>query len=247
MTNKRANKNPGGNSKRRQKRSSSVFCETITAPVAGSMIVKRTSIPPRMSTLGRSTFVRNTELLTTVATVAAGAFNTTRGRLAPGPLTWLGSLAANYSKWRWNFLKIIYVPVCPSTTTGQIVMSLGYDQTDLAPTTLVQAQQAFESVTSPVWAGFNGTNELNTYSAGKSPGSVCINVDVARLGGPTGASFYRYINNNNLIALTDVEKNIFVPGHVDISSAGGVALVVGNLFFEYVVELIEPVASALNF
>jgi hypothetical protein len=221
--------------------------DIVTAPSAGASIIRRTVIPPKISTVGKSTLVRNTELLTTVSTLAAGAFNTNRGRIIPGNLTWLSGVAANFSKWRWHFLKIVYVPVCPTVTTGQVVMCLGYDATDVPPTTLIQAQSTFESVSAPVWAGFNGTSELNTYKAIKSPGAVCINVDVTRLGGPTGDSFYRFITNGNIAAQTDVDKNIFCPGHVDISTAGGLAVLVGNVFLEYVIELIEPIPLLLNF
>jgi hypothetical protein len=221
--------------------------DVVTAPSAGSSIIRRTVIPPKINTIGRSTYVRNTELLSSIGTIALGAFNTSRGRLIPGNLTWLTGVASNFSKWRWHFLKIVYVPVCPTVTTGQVVMCLGYDATDVPPTTLVQAQSTFESVTAPVWAGFNGTSELNTYKPIKSPGAVCINVDVTRLGGATGDNYYRFITNTNIAAQTDVDKNIFCPGHVDISTAGGVALVVGNVFLEYVVELIEPIPFVLNF
>lgn len=235
-------------SSKKMESNSSTLVQKVTAPSAGSTIVHRVAIPPKINSLGRSTFVRNTELLTTIQTVALSAYNTNRGNLIPGNLTWLTGLAANFSKWRWRYLKLIYVPVCPTTTVGQVVMGLGYDQADVIPTTLAQVQQYYESVTAPVWAGFDGSSELNTYTNKKVPGAVCLELDVNRLGGATGPTFYRYITQGNVAPQSATDRNMFVPAYVDISTIGGTVLtLVGNLFCEYVIELVEPIPLLLNF
>lgn len=234
--------------KRKQKNKRMRLSTKVTAPSAGGVIVRRGVNPPRIISQGMSTFVRNTELLSTVGTAALGAFGNARGNLIAGNLTWLSVLAQGFNKWRWHFVKLIYIPTVPSTTLGQVVLSFGYDVVDTQPTTLVQAQQAYNSVNCPVWAGFDGSSDLNRYTRDRSPGSVSLQLDCNRLGGATGDNYYRFTTNVTLATFSAQERNIYVPAFVDISTANGAAAAgsVGNLFIEYEVELVEPVAQVLN-
>jgi hypothetical protein len=223
-----------------------IKAEIVEVPSAGTQIVSRRPYPPKIVTTSISTHVRNTELVFGVSTAAVGAFVSTRIPLNANFPSWLAGIAANFSKYRWHFLKFIYIPIVPTTVTGQVVLSLGYDFIDNAPASISAAQQYFNSVTAPVWAGYNGANELNTYSKVKTPGSVCVVVDNTRLGGPSGDAFYRFANGGNFGGYSGQDKNIYCPGYLDVSTAGGLALGVGNLFIEYTVELIEPINPTAN-
>lgn len=233
--------------RRKVKKVSELHAEMLTPPISGSAIVTRSKIPPQITLKGSSTFIRNTEYVINVTVAALGAFAVARYGLIPATASWLPGVASNYSKWRWHFLKFIYIPIIPTTTTGQVILSLGYDSLDASATTLVQAAQAYNAVAAPVWAGYNGTNDLNKYSPIRSVGSVSVLVDSTRLGGPSGDAFYRYLSLTAYGALGATDQNVYSPGYLTVATAGGAAAnTVGFLFMEYVIELIEPIASALN-
>jgi hypothetical protein len=219
----------------------------VRPPISGSAIVRKGVYPPRIESKGLSTFVRNTEQLTSPQTIGVG-FGSARSLLTPGNVTWLSGIADCFNKFRWHFLKLIYIPTCPTTTQGQLAMALGYDVVDASPTLMIQTQQMYNSVTCPAWAGFDGCNDLNQYSTTRSPGSVSVQLDCTRLGGPSGDAFYRTISNLALGALSAAEQNIYVPAYIDVSTFGGPVAVntIGTLFIEYIVEFIEPTVPILN-
>nr|WRQ65843.1 structural protein [Tolivirales sp.] len=226
----------------------SMIIDGVKVPIAGTSIVERIGRGPIMRSLGMRTEVRNCELITTISTIALGVFNTNRDALGPFNKPWLSGVASSFSKWRWIFCKYVYIPVCPTTTAGQVVLGLGYDFADNAPGSLQDAQAKFRSVTSPVWAGFDGSSDLNRYTKGRSPGSVSVEVDVNRLGGTPGDPWFRFANSGNFAGYANTDKNIYCPGYLDVSTAGGGATttIVGNLFVEYIIELIEPIVAANN-
>lgn len=229
--------------------------DVMRAPAAGSVIISRgvsRRNQPRIDTVdtstGRKIVVRNTELCHGVSTVALGGFSVTRLTVAPNITSgWLHYVAAAFSKYRWVHCKFIYIPIVPTTTNGQVIFALGYDFTDAAITTTENAQRAYRSITSPVWGGYDGVNAMNRYDERRGPGEVSLNLDVKRLGGPTGLSFYRFTSFTNFPALSNVDKNIYAPAYLDVVTSGGTALGVGNLFIEYIIELIEPINPSTNF
>jgi hypothetical protein len=222
---------------------------SVTAPSAGSVVVNRQFSTPQIRTMGSSTYVRNTEPIQSITTAAAGAFLTLRATLIPSNIPWARGVASNFSRWRWNYLRFIYIPNCPTTTSGEIVMGLGYDFSDTAPTSVVDTQLCYNSVTSPYWAGYEGANLMNNFGAAKTMGCVTVDVDVRRLGANSGNQFYRYMGITTFNALANKnDQNIYSPGYLDISLLGGPAAAtnVGTIFAEYVLELIEPVSGAMQ-
>lgn len=216
----------------------------VSAPSAGSALVRRAAQVPRMLTSGEATRVCNTEMISAITNPLAFAQGDVY--MHPAFFPWLKTVAAGFSKWRWIRLRFIYIPVCPTNTAGQLVLGLAYDVSDNAPTTSVQLQQAYKSVTSPVWAGFEGSALMNNMDARTQafPGAVALDVDTARLGTP----YYRFQSNTDILAMSLPEQDVFVPGRIFFAREGGVAtpVTVGNLFAQYEVELIEPVAPEMN-
>jgi hypothetical protein len=164
----------------------------------------------------------------------------------PAFFPWVNTIAGGYSKWRWIRLRFIYIPVCPTSTLGQVVLALSYDITDNAPATSAALQQVYKSVTTPVWGGFEGTALLNNIDAptDRFPGAVALDVDTARL----GYNWYRFQSSGDILAMSAPEQDVFVPGRIWHAREGGLAAPfgVGNLFAQYEIELIEPVAPAMN-
>lgn len=218
----------------------------LQAPTAGSAIVRRGENVPQITQKGNTTTICNTEQLATVVTAAAGAFATARAVLLPGNFQWLSGVASSFSKWRWRYLRLIYIPTCPATTTGQVAMGLGYSHLDLPPISMLQATAVHESTTGPVWAGYEGSTLLNQFGKPAGQGAVVTELDINRLGGAMGTAWYRYITTTIFGPLPNTEKDIYSPGYVDISSAGGLAGQVGVVYVEYCIDLIEPTIAVLN-
>lgn len=220
---------------------------SITAPISGSSIVRRKLQIPKIITSNSSTFVCNTELANNVVGIALGAFFTVRESLYPPYVGWLSGVAVNYSKWRWVYLRAIYIPLCPTTTTGQVVLSLGYDFNDTVPT-LNTAQQAYRSVSTPPWGGFEGTMLMNSPQAKPGAGSVVVDVDTSRFGSGSALTYYRFVNQTTFGAANANDKNIYCPAYLDYSTFGGPAVqaTFGNIYWEYCIELIEPIAASVN-
>lgn len=226
--------------------------ETMKVPAGGSVIITRgpRMNQPRITTVdtqvGRKFIVRNTELLHGTSTAALGIVSTTRIAIATNQSGWLNFVSSAFSKYRWIHVKLIYIPIVPSTTTGQVVLGFGYDFTDNAVTTIENAQRAYNSVTTPVWGGFDGVNSMNKYSKTRGSGEVSLLLDVNRLGSGNGPTYYRYVGVSNFTLLSNPDKNFYAPAYVNVTTGGGLAQAVGNLFIEYEVELIEPIDPNSN-
>ncbi len=219
----------------------------LKAPSAGTAIVRRGNMVPKMVSRENSTFVCNTELFAAIATTAA--FANAPNTVIPGELVWLTTIANNFSKWRWVYTRFIYIPSCATTTPGQIVISLTFDETDGQPGDLITAQQIYESVSFPVWSGYEGAALLSNFGMKPPGGAVVVDLDCDRLGGASGDAFYRFTTKVNFAALaSNTDRNVYSPARINISTFGGPAIAqsAGNLFIQYCVELIEPIAPAIN-
>lgn len=223
-----------------------VNASRITAPAAGGIILRHGNYPIfRSSGDGFSTVVCNTEPLNNVITAVGGVFATTRNQVAPFACTWLAGISTSYSKFKWRKVRIIYIPIVPTSTTGQIVMRLGYDYNDATVTSVVQAQIAYQSTTQPVWGGYEGSYLLNADSFPvPTSGSVYMDLDVERLEMP----FYPIVTVGTFNAAAAGIQNSYSPAYVDVTTSGGPATAtnIGTVFIKYEVELIEPTPAAVN-
>jgi hypothetical protein len=123
------------------------------AAAYGATIGPRKQLPLMAGAAG-SLVVTNYERIGAVT--GNGSFAATSARMNPGDsaiFPWLSSIALNYMKFRWKFLRFIYVPSTPSSTTGSAFVFLNYDYLDAAPSTLTQVTTTSDSSTGNVWFG----------------------------------------------------------------------------------------------
>lgn len=207
----------------------------VAAPAAGGGVVTR-NLPPQVNTYGQVTIVRNCELISIVGASSG------RIPLAPFQTTWLEGVASSYSKWRWMKLRLIYIPSCGTSTTGNIVFGLGYDFQDSAPPSVLTASQSFHSVTTVPWAGFEGSYLLNDDSFQRpGPGSVCVDFDVNR----QAQMWYTHCTAATF-PTTAADKNQYCPAYLDVTLSGPAVTGFGQLFIKYEAALIEPIAFIDN-
>nr|ASA69346.1 29 kDa coat protein [Tobacco necrosis virus D] len=213
----------------------------LTVPVAGSVIYSRPRVP-QVRTNQMSTFVVNTELVANITLAAAGAFSFTTQPLIPSFGSWLANIADLYSKWRWISCSVVYIPKCPTSTQGSVVMAIVYDSQDTTPTTRTQVSQCYQSITFPPYAGYGGASALN--HKGSSGESLVSTLDTNRV----DKKWYSTIGNAAFTALTSLDKNQFCPATAIIAGDGGpvAATAVGDIFMRYEIEFIEPVNPTMN-
>lgn len=240
-TRKRKAENQGGRLQKRANRgNSSLAVQTQHIPIAGGVIVSRPRVPRLMSTMN-STVVTNTEVVVNMTMSAAGAFSTFNLAMIPGLPTWLTGLSDLYSKWRWRSIEVIYIPSCPTTTQGKICMALGYDRLDAAPTSAANLSQNYRAITFPPYAGYDGASAL---SGNDTSAAIAVKADPNRFDKP----WYPTIANAVFGPLAGNLQNQYCPVTVFVASEGGpvAATVVGDLYFKYTCEFIEPINPTMN-
>jgi hypothetical protein len=217
---------------------------------------------PMTSGLGRSLTVTNYEQVGVTFT-GTGGFTNGGSVINAGIATnfpWLSSIAGNYQKFRWKFLRYIFVPQCPSTTPGSVYLEMHYDFLDNASTTLAQVTATESSVVGNAWFGSALSPELAFGADVSARDAICLTIDTARLTQPW---YYVRATNaatTNTVTLTGTATGgngtlaIGSGGTYDPSSRPGTiyygtngitnAVVAGNLYAAYCCELSDPILAA---
>ncbi len=125
------NKNKGRN---QQSKDKLLIVQTTPAPIAKGV---RGSIPDARYTRSKEGHVRvcHSELLGTVSS-SGDAFSVVAYSINPGLFnftSWLANIARNYESYIFKSLKFRYVPACPTTSPGQIYVTVDFDASDPAP------------------------------------------------------------------------------------------------------------------
>lgn len=219
--------------------------ERITAPIGGGTVIGNPK--PMIRTRNDSVVVANTEVFNSINTSAASATGMNQA-LIPSSFAWLNGIAQNFSKFRWVEFELIYIPSCPTTTSGGLTLAIMYDTADSVPATRLAASASYHSTSAPYWAGWEGASSLSQHSSMgfrvKKGGEVSMAVDVRRVGRP----WYNYLTAANYAAQTGIDRTIYSPGFAVAITDGGpaVPIVAGSVFVRYIIELVEPIAAAAN-
>lgn len=232
----------GGNPSKRRKidNGGGMVSRPITVPIAGGQIITRPRAPRFMSTNG-STIVINSETIVNMTSAALGAFSTFNLPLISGLPPWLAGLGDLFSKWRWRDIEVIYVPSCPTTTSGKVCMALSYDRLDAPPVSFANLTQNYRAITFPVYAGFSGSAGL---SGPTNSNTMCVRGDVTRFEKP----WYSNVANAAFAALPANVQNQYCPATIHVAVEGGpaAATIIGDLYFKYTIEFIEPINPTMN-
>ena len=195
-----------------------------SAPIAMGYSVPRGM---RIKQVGDIVTISKCEMVEVVSSVTTESFSAPEDDpLIPGALPWLSGVASNFSKWRWRSLVIKYMPQCPTTTEGAIGLGVGYDMAEGTPTSLGQVAAFDQFQYIPFWSK-----------------SEDIVPDIGRF----SRDWYPYIGLNVFKTASGADQNIYSPGYIsEYSPAVTEAAAVGTLWFEYVVDLCDPIAATLQ-
>lgn len=216
----------------------------ISVPASAGTIVG--SPNPKVTTRPNGeVMIEFQEMMRGVTTSAT--FSAVQVRCAPFSVPWMGGLAPNFSKWRWNYLQFIYIPGCATSVSGSIAMSLQFDVPDTAPSDLQNMSFMKGFVTVPYWAGVEGASCLNSYKR-QCAGACLVNVDVNR----STKQWYPYIKATDFTTLITTDApagNIYVPSTLVVATTGGpeTSVSAGAIYVKYSVTLIEPTSSGTNY
>jgi hypothetical protein len=167
---------------------------------------------------------------------------------------WLSGLAQNFGKFQFRFLRFFFSGSCPTTTTGKVWMQVTYDWMDNAPSSLAQTLASDDSAAGPAWFG-GAINATKAFSPGLTADSnIFVDVDCTKFAEP-----YYYVRDTGVTQSSgggvSAGAQTFTPGTVADPTAipcrvfygnNGVSssVVPGELYASYIIELLEPIASA---
>lgn len=98
--------------------------------------------------------ISHTEFIGTIAgSIAFTALGVSINPGLAGTFPWLSNMAAIFEQYKVVSLQFIYVPSCPTTTTGNIMMSVDYDSTDPSPGSKAVQMTMADAVSSTAWNG----------------------------------------------------------------------------------------------
>nr|QDH87102.1 MAG: hypothetical protein H4Rhizo433487_000002 [Riboviria sp.] len=220
---------------------------------------------PLTSGVGKNMTIVNYEQLNISSVTGTGGF-TAGGSICnvgiAANFPWLGSVSGNFAKFRFKFLRFIYVPRCPSTTPGSVYLYFSYDPKDIAPASLAQVAASESSVIGNSWYG-GPINPDSAFSKGLTlRDNIYLDVDCTRFTQPW---YYVRANDNatsNTVTLigtaTGGNGTLAInsgatyeytarPGTIYYGSDGVTnGVVAGTIYMSYAVELYEPIAAAVN-
>jgi len=222
---------------------------------------------PVISALGRSAIVANYEqIVVGSGLTGTGGFNVGGLVLNPGidgNWGWIGKLSQNYQKFRFRMLRFIYVPQTPTSTPGSVFLYMQYDSPDSPPADLAGVSASESSVIGNSWYGGPINSEIAFSKKLTIRDNVFIDVDVSRFSQP-----WYYIRSTsghtlNVAALSGTPTggigSLALTGGTtyEYTTRPGViyfgtnnvtnAVVAGNLYMSYVLELSEPILGSLNY
>lgn len=236
-----------------------------SAPIPGTAygaVIGARKYFPMTQGVGRDLVVSNFEQVG-VSFTGTGGFTAGGSVLNAGVTTnypWLSTIAQNYQKFRWKFLRYIYVPQCATTTPGSIWMQMYNDPFDSAPTSLAQVTAGSSSVVGNAWFGSSLSAEL-CFSEDTGPrDAICITIDCSRFSQPWYYIRQASGDTLNTVALTGTPTGglgtlaisasqtfeyTTRPGTIYYGTNGITnGLLAGDLYVSYVCELSEPILAA---
>jgi hypothetical protein len=223
-------------------------------------------ILPITSGMGRSMIVANYEQIVTASSlVGTGGYNIgglvmNAGISAQWP--WLGSIANNFQKFKFKFLRFIFVPQTPTTTPGSVFFYWANDPRDTAPANLAQVTASESAVVGNAWYGGPLNPDVAFSKQLTLKDNIYLDVDCTRFTQP-----WYYVRatvgaTSNTVTLSGTATGgngtlaIASGGTYDYTARPGTiyfgtdsitnTVVAGNMYVAYICEFSEPILASTN-
>jgi hypothetical protein len=121
-------------------------------------------------------------------------------------------------------------------------MALTYDRNDAGPVNRSAVTQCYKAISFPPFAGYDGAAYLN--SGQGAANAITLKLDTSRVDKP----WYPTIQSTPFTALATIDQNQFCPASWTQGNDSGAAVGVnlGDLFWKYTIEFIEPINPTMN-
>lgn len=130
---------------------------------------------------------------------------------------WLSKVANNYETYKYNSLKFMYIPSCPTSTTGRIDMAIDYDaQDDNSSLSTIQILQFAGATSGPLWDRLTVQANMSSMN--------------------TKSKFF----TRDLSVPTGMDTKTYDCCQLVVSTIGGPDSITGMLWVEYDVTLYTP-------
>jgi hypothetical protein len=233
----------------------------VQVPAAYGGARGKRNIFPLSRGVGGNMRVANFEQMIAL-TGSNGTFNVGGYQINPGLSTqfaWLSSIAANYQVFKIHYMRFVYVPACPTTTSGTTFLYLNYNINTSAPTTLAQVDLSPYSCSGPAWLGSPCDAAVAFSKDLQVSHSIHVDLDVSKLELPrynvrTGQN--ATLNTGGALGGTIPAGLTFTAGTIpDFSgrpctlyygSNTNTASVIGIIYVAYDIEFSDPVATGLD-
>lgn len=166
-----------------------------------------------------STRIRHREMVTTIAALSTGAFNSSAFNVDPASelmFTWLPPVASRFEQYRFRYLRFEFVPSVSSSTNGLLALAYDPDAVDGKPMNLEQFTSYQISKADSVW----------------KPTTIVV---------PPSLLFTKrlFVDADSDVLTSDPKTYIF--GSLMVATQGGsVAQDIGYVFVDYDIELFYP-------
>jgi len=123
--------------------------------MVGAAVSRRIqSTAPRITRTARGMRIQHRELV--VPTIAGATTFTVQNRLALNPglaatFPWLAPQAQQWQEYTCHAMRAEYIPIAPTSTAGDVIISPDYDASDPTPTTEVQISDNYDTVEDSCW------------------------------------------------------------------------------------------------
>jgi hypothetical protein len=205
-------------SKAKKNGSSTILGQERSAPIAKTI---QTSVKMNVRNFR---FPKRSEMITTVLGSASEYEVQKAIILNPGDnsfSTWLSNIARCFESYRFHSLRFFYIPRCPSTSTGDVIMSPDMNPRDDPPQNEIQASQ----------------NELTKSSASWDKISISLSNEML-------AKRRSYFCRKEGGLAVNADKDLYDTGNLFLIVGGqGNTNKIGQLWVEYEVEFFTPESS----
>lgn len=191
----------------------------IQRPIAISKVNKWSA--PRVQAGNNTIVISHREFLNDVVS-GGGTFSCNSVSINPGLASvfpWLSHIAQNYESYRFRKLIIEYVPIAPTTQEGTMMLAMDFDAADATPLTKAGIMSMQGAQSGPMW----GPLKMD-----------CLKANLMKM------AESRYVRGGSLSANLDIKTYDVAKLNIATASAGVFVGACGELYLDYVVELITP-------
>lgn len=235
-SNNKQKSSPSGGGKNKKSQSPKDWDNRTRFAPGANAIVRRSPVPAMMS-VANGLRIKHTEYWGTVSNAPTQVWSASAIGINPSSGFWLASMNLAFARYRWKRIRLHYIGMCGTTTSGNVTGAVYYDKTE-ANTVAGQSAVGYAKA----YNMQNASNFSCVSWAGAKLGDVCVEVDLTHATQP----YYQTVNGS--VPTAAVVNNGNTPAYFVVTTDGISvnSATYGQLYIEYEVEFFDPVSPAVG-